>query len=166
MAREANASYEGQGQRTPVDLSVVRKVLNEIHIGTVILSSEMVLSDTNRHNVCGAYSDSLIRYVFNGITIPEGYRKMYRISATVSSNDAGTVEIGFNGRKLIDAGTWSRDYFRNAEMSERFYGWTDFPTENVDGYSKTGLNLYVKLNPPSLTGYVSGIMLHGYLEKI
>ena len=144
-------------------------ILNDIYVGSITLYSEpVILTDTERHNLIGAYYETLISCIFDNITIPEGYKKSYRLSAILTTSNNNHAIVGFNGQPLLNSGTYSESNFRISVMSEKFYGWTDFPTELCLGYNANGLNLYVQNIEPLDTNTearIYNIQVHGYFER-
>lgn len=138
----------------------------EIYVGSAILAPEITLGDNVRHDLACAFDDQLIAMIFSNIDTPPGHKRAFRLSATITTNNGGKLEIGFNGVTLISHSTYSNEDFRRPVLSNKFYSVEEFPTETISIYGGTGLNLYAKLNSPSTSGAAFGIMIHGYFEKI
>lgn len=139
----------------------------DIFYGSSILWPAIIdISDNNRHNLLTSGAGDMINELFKNTSAPSGYRKCFRLSAALSTNNGGAIDVGFNGKMAVTGGTWSKNTYAKAHVSGKFRDWTEFPTEKADGYEYDGLNLYYQLKSPSTTGRIYGITLLGYFEKI
>ena len=138
--------------------------LNRICIGSQVLYPSLSGSGTKAKTAfIGAYDNSLINGIFNGITIPSGWHKEFRITYQAYTSEGGQISIYLNNIKVDGVQTWSGDTFRTIGASN-FFKDSDVIQEPTYGYSDSGMNLYYESTTSSKWG-VWNITLHGYLVK-
>ena len=138
--------------------------INRICIGSQVLYPSLSGSGTKAKTAfIGAYGNSLINGIFNGITIPSGWHKEFRITYQAHTSKDGQISIYLNNIKAGGVQTWSGDTFRIIGGSN-FFKDSDVIQEPTYGYSSSGMNLYYE-STTSSNWAVWNITLHGYLVK-
>ena len=140
--------------------------LNRICIGSQVLYPSLSGSGiSTKTPFMGSYGSSLIGGIFDGITIPSGWHKEFRITYQAYNGGSGHIIIYLNNIKVSSIQTWSGDTFRIIGGSN-FFKDSDVIQEPTYLYSDShsGMNLYYESTTPSNWG-VWNITLHGYLVK-
>lgn len=141
------------------------KNTEQIYVGSIELVDQYIFESSGFQHLIGAYGESLFESIFDGITIPNGYKKAYKVTSYVSTSAGQTVGVAINNQVILSGGTWSNAAFRIIKSSGFFYSWKDFKEMNVNNYSGKGLNLQAYSDQ---TGEkrLYHITLHGYLVRI
>lgn len=154
-------STQSTAQQTAIDTLLS----HDIYVGSVMLIPEcqLTIEDSKYEYIVETYNFHLIDQIFENMTIPDGYKRAYRLSAVINTNNAGKLSIHINDLLLIYDGTWSTSEYRMPHMSRKFY--EDEITYKEFGKG-AGLELKVSIENETSVGYAWGVTVHGYLEKI
>ncbi|MDO4173728.1 MAG: hypothetical protein Q4D42_03090 [Eubacteriales bacterium] len=158
-------------ETTTLESRIDALLAHDIYVGSVMLAPEChVTYEENGQSeyvmqpyIVQAYNYHLIDQIFENMTIPDGYKRAYRLSAVINTNNAGKLSIQINDLLLIYDGTWSTSEYRMPHMSRKFY-------EDEIAYKEfgkgAGLELKVSVENQTSDAYAWGVTIHGYLEKI
>ena len=136
-----------------------------IYIGSQCLYDSYSKADMGYQAVLGSYDYDLVDGVFNGITIPDGYVKAYRITAQVSTTNSNMAKVKVNNIESSQGNTWSNQTMRKI-ISTAIFKQTDITLETPFNYSsRQGMNLYCGNTQNTGTAYFWNITVHGYLVK-
>ncbi len=137
-----------------------------ILIGSQQLYDYYTTTSQGTTNVLGAYSYNLVDGLFDGMTIPAGYEKAYKITAQITTVNNNNVSVSINNISTSAKRTWSSNTYRSL-ISSRIFKQSELTLEDVMNYetnSQKGLNLSVT-NGAAYKCEVYAITLHGYLVK-
>lgn len=136
-----------------------------IYIGSQCLYDSYSKADMGYVAVLGSYDYDLVDGVFNGITIPDGYVKAYRITAQVSTTNSNMAKVKVNNIESSQGNTWSNQTMRKI-ISTAIFKQTDITLETPFNYSsRQGMNLYCGNTQNTGSAYFYNITVHGYLVK-
>lgn len=136
-----------------------------IYIGSQCLYDSYSKADMGYQAVLGSYDYDLVDGVFNGITIPDGYVKAYRITAQVSTTNSNMAKVKVNNIESSQGNTWSNQTMRKI-ISTAIFKQTDITLETPFNYSsRQGMNLYCGNTQNTGSAYFWNITVHGYLVK-
>ena len=136
-----------------------------IYIGSQCLYDSYSKADMGYVAVLGSYDYDLVDGVFNGITIPDGYVKAYRITAQVSTTNSNMAKVKVNNIESSQGNTWSNQTMRKI-ISTAIFKQTDITLETPFNYSsRQGMNLYCGNTQNTGSAYFWNIAVHGYLVK-
>ena len=136
-----------------------------IYIGSQCLYDSFSKADMGYQAVLGSYDYDLVDGVFNGITIPDGYVKAYRITAQVSTTNSNMAKVKVNNIESSQGNTWSNQTMRKI-ISTAIFKQTDITLETPFNYSsRQGMNLYCGNTQSTGSAYFYNITVHGYLVK-
>lgn len=136
-----------------------------IYIGQQTLYDSYTKADMGYVAVLGGYSYDMIDGIFNGITIPTGYVRAYRITAQVSTTNSNMAKVKLNNIESSQGNTWSAQTMRKI-VSTAIFKESDITLEPTFNYTaKTGCNLYCGNTSNAGIAYFYNITVHGYLVK-
>ena len=136
-----------------------------VYIGSQCLYDSFSKADMGYQAVLGSYDYDLVDGVFNGITIPDGYVKAYRITAQVSTTNSNMAKVKVNNIESSQGNTWSNQTMRKI-ISTAIFKQTDITLETPFNYSsRQGMNLYCGNTQNTGSAYFYNITVHGYLVK-
>ena len=137
---------------------------DKIFIGSQIIYDKFTATTATTATLLGAYDYNLIDRLFNGITIPEGYERAYRITFQVTTSSSNKVTVSINNISSPESGTWSQPSYM-VFASTRIFKESELVLEPTYGYtSKDGLNLKIT-NSAAGNCTVNNITVQGYLVK-
>lgn len=134
---------------------------NNIAVGSQELFSAHSMSVQGNDNLLAVEGLEMISGLFEGITIPAGYQRGYRITAQVSTSSSNKASVKLNNIQSNEISTASAQTVRKIVSTAIFVD-DDITLETVG--SGTGLKLYA-VNDASGDAYVYSITLHGYIVK-
>ena len=136
-----------------------------IYIGQQTLYDSYTKADMGYVAVLGGYGYDMIDGIFNGITIPTGYVRAYRITAQVSTTNSNMAKVKLNNIESSQGNTWSAQTMRKI-VSTAIFKESDITLETPFNYSsRQGLNLYCGNTLNTGSSYFYNIAVHGYLVK-
>lgn len=136
---------------------------DKICIGSQTLLDNVQSTTAETRVVLTAYDYKLIEGLFEGITIPSGYTRGYRISAQINTNNGNTGAVKLNNIESNTGYTWSSTNMRHL-ISTPIFKESDITLETCSGYTRDGLNLYI-VNSDNYIANFYNITVHGYLIK-
>ena len=137
-----------------------------IYVGQQCLFDSFSKADMGYEAVLGSYDYDLLRGIFNGITIPDGYVRAYRITAQVSTTNDNMAKVKVNNIESSQGNTWSALQTMRKIVSTPIFKESDVTLEATLNYtSKQGCNLYCGNTKSSGTAYFWNVTVHGYLVK-
>jgi hypothetical protein len=134
---------------------------NNIAVGSQELFSAHSMSAQGNDNLLAVEGLEMISGLFEGITIPAGYQRGYRITAQVSTSSSNKASVKLNNIQSNEISTASAQTVRKI-VSTAIFVEDDITLETVG--SGTGLKLYA-VNDASGDAYIYSITLHGYIVK-
>ena len=134
---------------------------NNIAVGSQELFSAHSMSAQGNDTLLAVEGLDMISGLFEGITIPAGYQRGYRITAQVSTSSSNKASVKLNNIQSNEISTASAQTVRKI-VSTAIFTENDITLETVG--SGTGLKLYA-VNDASGDAYVYSITLHGYIVK-
>ena len=134
---------------------------NNIAVGSQELFSAHSMSAQGNDTLLTVEGLDMISGLFEGITIPAGYQRGYRITAQVSTSSSNKASIKLNNIQSNEISTASAQTVRKI-VSTAIFVEDDITLETVG--SGTGLKLYM-VNDASGDAYIYSITLHGYIVK-
>ena len=134
---------------------------NNIAVGSQELFSAHSMSAQGNDTLLAVEGLDMISGLFEGITIPAGYQRGYRITAQVSTSSSNKASVKLNNIQSNEISTASAQTVRRI-VSTAIFVEDDITLETVG--SGTGLKLYA-VNDASGDAYVYSITLHGYIVK-
>lgn len=135
-----------------------------IYVGSQVLYDNYQMTTATKQAVLGSYSYDLIQGLFNGIIIPTAYRRAYRITAQIHTQNSNLGSVWLNNIQSSTVNTWSNTSMRKI-ASTRIFKESEIELEPTYNYtSKNGTNLYCQ-NSASYQANFYNITLHGYLVK-
>lgn len=134
---------------------------NNIAVGSQELFSAHSMSAQGSDNLLAVEGLEMISGLFEGITIPAGYQRGYRITAQVSTSSSNKASVKLNNIQSNEISTASAQTVRKI-VSTAIFVEDDITLETVG--SGTGLKLYA-VNDASGDTYIYSITLHGYIVK-
>lgn len=134
---------------------------NNVAVGSQELFSAHTMSSQGNDNLLAVEGLDMISGLFEGITIPAGYQRGYRITAQVSTSSSNKASVKLNNIQSNEISTASDQTVRKI-VSTAIFVEDDITLETVG--SGTGLKLYT-VNDASGDAYVYSITLHGYIVK-
>lgn len=159
------ATQDGDGNNIS-STYIKSNVINRICIGsqTILTNYNFSFSEAGSVQVTGAYDYGLIAGIFNGVTIPSGYHKEYRMTMQFTNGNGSYISANINGG-VSTAGncTYSNSSFRIITSSP-FFKESDIALQTTMNYSRNGTNLYIAASAAS-SGTVFSVTIHGYLVK-
>lgn len=136
-----------------------------IYVGQQCLYDSYTKADMGYVAVLGSYSYDLVDGIFNGITVPSGYEKAYRITAHVSTTNSNMAKVKVNNIESSQGNTWSNQTMRKI-VSTPIFKQSDIVLETPFNYSsRQGMNLYCGNTTSTGSAYFWNITVHGYLVK-
>lgn len=137
-----------------------------VYIGQQTLYDSYSASDMGYDAVLGGYDYTLIDGIFNGITIPTGYAKAYRITAQISTTNDNMAKVKLNNIESSQGNTWSGLQTMRKIVSTPIFKESDITLEPTFNYThKNGCNLYCGNTSSSGIAYFWDVTVHGYLVK-
>lgn len=161
---------------TPIPESVipslfVKSVECPIYLGSQVLYEYITSNTTSRTNffIRRKSNDAYKALINIPMTIPDGYKVLCRLSASITTSGENAFIIGINGVDLLSEGGWTGNQevldFRGNKFSNFFDLAKDFPVESSDKYNGNNVfNIYCK-NSTTGTGWARNITIHAYLVK-
>lgn len=134
---------------------------NNIAVGSQELFSAHSMSAQGNDNLLAVEGLEMISGLFEGIAIPAGYQRGYRITAQVSTSSSNKASVMLNNIQSNEISTASAQTVRKI-VSTSIFVEDDITLETVG--SGTGLKLYA-VNDASGDAYIYSITLHGYIVK-
>ena len=134
---------------------------NNVAVGSQELFSAHSMSAQGNDTLLSTNGLDMISGLFEGITIPAGYQRGYRITAQVSTSSSNKASVKLNNIQSNEISTASAQTVRRI-VSTAIFVEDDITLETVG--SGTGLNLYM-VNDASGDAYCYSITLHGYIVK-
>ncbi len=134
---------------------------NNIAVGSQELFSAHSMSAQGNDNLLAVEGLDMISGLFEGVTIPAGYQRGYRITAQVSTSSSNKASVKLNNIQSNEISTASAQTVRKI-VSTSIFVEDDITLETVG--SGTGLKLYA-VNDASGDAYIYSITLHGYIVK-
>lgn len=134
---------------------------NNIAVGSQELFSAHSMSTQGNDTLLAVEGLEMISGLFEGITIPAGYQRGYRITAQVSTSSSNKASVKLNNIQSNEISTASAQTVRKIVSTAIFVD-DDITLETVG--SGTGLKLYA-VNDASGNAYIYSITLHGYIVK-
>lgn len=134
---------------------------NNIAVGSQELFSAHSMSAQGNDNLLAVEGLEMISGLFEGITIPAGYQRGYRITAQVSTSSSNKASVKLNNIQSNEISTASAQTVRKI-VSTSIFVEDNITLETVG--SGTGLKLYA-VNDASGDAYIYSITLHGYIVK-
>ena len=137
-----------------------------IYVGQQCLYDSYSKADMGYVAVLGSYGYDLINGIFNGITVPSGYDRAYKITAQVSTTNDNMAKIKLNNIESSQGNTWSALQTMRKIVTTPIFKESDITLEATLNYtSKNGCNLYCGNTKSSGSAYFWNITVHGYLVK-
>lgn len=137
-----------------------------IYVGQQCLYDSYTKADMGYVAVLGSYGYDLISGIFNGITVPSGYDRAYKITAQVSTTNDNMAKIKLNNIESSQGNTWSALQTMRKIVTTPIFKESDITLEATLNYtSKNGCNLYCGNTKSSGSAYFWNITVHGYLVK-
>ena len=137
-----------------------------IYVGQQMLFDSYTANDMGYDAVLGSYGYDLISGIFNGITIPDGYVRAYKITAQISTTNSNMAKVKLNNIESNQGNTWSGLQTMRKIVSTPIFKESDITLEPTFNYtSKTGCNLYCGNTSNTGIAYFYNITVHGYLVK-
>lgn len=125
-------------------------------------------SSNGRVTVLGQYDNILIEGLFAGLTTPDGYHKVWRLTQQVCTEAGTSVGVSLNNfTHTIQSCTYSVSSFRRLIGSQWFTA-DDIVYETTMNYTNPGINLYMEWTCKMDRGYhiyVYNVTLHGAYQK-
>lgn len=134
---------------------------NNVAVGSQELFSAHSMSAQGNDNLLAVEGLDMISGLFEGITIPAGYKRGYRLTAQVSTSSSNKASVKLNNIQSNEISTASDQTVRRI-VSTAIFVEDDITLETVG--SGTGLKLYA-VNDASGDAYFYSITLHGYIVK-
>lgn len=136
-----------------------------IYIGSQMLYDKysFTYSNATTENLLGVYDYDLITGVFDGIVVPSGFHKEYKLTFQGTNNNSALISVGLNNIFTNGIFTYSGGTFRKIAGSALFKE-SDIILEATMNYSRQGVNLKIKTDA-GCNGAVYGITIHGYLVR-
>lgn len=134
---------------------------NNIAVGSQELFSAHSMSAQGNDTLLAVEGLDMISGLFEGITIPAGYQRGYRLTAQVSTSSSNKASVKLNNIQSNEISTASAQTVRRI-VSTAIFVEDDITLETVG--SGTGLKLYA-VNDASGDAYFYSITLHGYIVK-
>ena len=138
-----------------------------VYIGTqcILYYGEILAPNYGYEPKVGGYGFDMIQGVFNGITIPQGYVRAYRITAQVSTSNSNMAKVKLNNIESSMANTWSNQTMWKI-VSTPIFKESDIVLETPFNYTREqGLNLYIGSTQSTGSAYFNEVAVHGYLVK-
>lgn len=135
-------------------------------IGSQVLYDSYQMTSSGENKVLGTYDARMLTGLFDGIEIPEGYERGYRITAQVSTYNSNYASVKLNNFESSKVSTWSAQTFRQI-TSTRIFKESEIEFEDVLGYesnTRKGVNIYC-CNSDNYNAYFWNITVHGYIVK-
>lgn len=137
-----------------------------IYVGQQMLFDSYTANDMGYDAVLGSYGYDLISGIFNGITIPDGYVRAYKITAQISTTNSNMAKVKLNNIESNQGNTWSGLQTMRKIVSTPVFKESDITLEPTFNYTaKTGCNLYCGNTSNTGIAYFYNITVHGYLVK-
>lgn len=137
-----------------------------VYIGQQTLFDSYTANDMGYDAVLGSYGFDLIQGIFNGITIPDGYVRAYKITAQVSTTNSNMAKVKINNIESNQGNTWSALQTMRKIVSTPIFKESDITLEPTLNYTaKTGCNLYCGNTSNTGIAYFFNVTVHGYLVK-
>lgn len=137
-----------------------------VYVGQQALFDSYTANDMGYDAVLGAYGFDLIQGIFNGITIPDGYVRGYKITAQISTTNSNMAKVKLNNIESNQGNTWSGLQTMRKIVSTPIFKESDIELEPTLNYTaKTGCNLYCGNTSNTGSAYFWNITVHGYLVK-
>lgn len=137
-----------------------------VYIGQQVLYDSFSTNTMGYEAVLGAYGYDLVQGIFNGINIPTGYVRAYRITAQISTTNDNMAKVKLNNIESSQGNTWSAYQTMRKLVSTPIFKESDITLEPTLNYSgKNGCNLYCGNTKNSGYAYFYNITAHGYLVK-
>lgn len=138
---------------------------DNIYIGSQCLYDQYTVNTETTTAILGAYGYKLISGLFDGVDIPAGYERGYRLTAQITTNGDNFAGVKLNNISSSTANTWSNPTMR-ALVATRIFKETEITLEPTYIYTQqNGTNLYVVNTTPNGTAIFYNITVHGYLIK-
>lgn len=138
-----------------------------IHIGSQELIDSYNTNQSGYVAQLGAYGYDLINGIFNGISVPSGYTRGYKITAQISTTNDNMAILKLNNIESNHGNTWSAYQTMRKIITTPIFKETDITLEPTLNYTgKTGCNLYLGNTSNSGTAYFYHVTVHGFLVKI
>ena len=134
---------------------------NNIAVGSQELFSAHSMNTQGNDTLLAVEGLNMISDLFEGITIPAGYQRGYRLTAQVSTSSSNKASVKLNNIQSNEISTASAQTVRRI-VSTAIFVEDDITLETVG--SGTGLKLYA-VNDASGDAYFYSITLHGYIVK-
>ncbi len=137
-----------------------------VYVGQQMLFDSYTANDMGYDAVLGAYGFDLIQGIFNGITIPDGYVRAYKITAQISTTNSNMAKVKLNNIESNQGNTWSGLQTMRKIVSTPIFKESDIELEPTFNYTaKTGCNLYCGNTSNTGIAYFFNLTVHGYLVK-
>lgn len=145
--------------------SLVKSGYEREQIGSQVLYAEISGSgNVGKTNLIGAYYYDTIIGLFDGITIPNGHHREYRLSFQARTGGGNYITVFLNNIKTNSKQTWSGGNFRVIGVSD-FFREGDIVLETTMDYSNPGTNLKYQVEGSSNQWNIRNIMVHGFITS-
>lgn len=137
-----------------------------VYVGQQMLFDSYTANDMGYDAILGSYGYDLINGIFNGITIPDGYVRAYKITAQVSTTNSNMAKVKLNNIESNQGNTWSALQTMRKIVSTPIFKESDITLEPTLNYTaKNGCNLYCGNTSNTGIAYFFNLTVHGYLVK-
>ena len=137
-----------------------------VYVGQQTLFDSYTANGMGYDAVLGSYGFDLIQGIFNGITIPAGYVRGYKITAQISTTNSNMAKVKLNNIESNQGNTWSALQTMRKIVTTPIFRESDIQLEPTLNYtSKTGCNLYCGNTSNTGIAYFYNVTVHGYLVK-
>ena len=138
-----------------------------VYVGQQMLFDSYTANDMGYDAILGSYGYDLINGIFNGITIPDGYVRAYKITAQVSTTNSNMAKVKLNNIESNQGNTWSALQTMRKIVSTPIFKESDITLEPTLNYTaKNGCNLYCGNTSNTGIAYFFNLTVHGYLVKV
>ena len=121
------------------------------------------MTEAGYTTVLEAYNGWLFENIFKDIVVPNGYKKMYRISAYVSTTSTAKAGIAINNKLFFQDQTWSGATYRYLDYTD-FFELSSIPVQKLTHYDGTGYNMQMYYEGGG-TANIYHATVHGYLVR-
>lgn len=136
-----------------------------IYVGSqVIHPGKSGKGEVSKVTLIDGYNYSIIDSIFNGINIPNGYHREYKVTVIGRTQGAGTINLSLNNIELFSINTYSAEQFKVMRGSNRFKE-TDIVLEwPTHHQQQKGINLRYEVTNSNIGDWsFENVTVHGYL---
>lgn len=146
-----------------IEGTIQSKNTDIIYIGSTELWNQTTMTEAGYTTVLEAYNGWLFENIFKDIVVPNGYKKMYRISAYVSTTSTAKAGIAINNKLFFQDQTWSGATYRYLDYTD-FFELSSIPVKKLTHYDGTGYNMQMYYEGGG-TANIYHATVHGYLIR-